>query len=217
MLDGTFLDSTGIVVVTLRDTGSINTWIGLVAFFMYAALTAFMLLNLLIGVLCEVVSSVGAEEKDKADVEFMKRTILQELKACDLNQSGSISPDELMEVVNKKTTRRTLRSLDVDLPYFYEFCVLFQNAAEDISIKKAMQLILDCRSTQPATVASISLANRVAQAFAERVAHEKDAPLAGNKVFSQNPSNQRHDLDQKTVKQKVHGVDEDWLLPGTLS
>jgi len=57
-------------------------------------MSAVLVMNMLIGVLCEVVSSVARSEKDEAAVRLVKESILLQLKKCD-DGDGMISHAEL--------------------------------------------------------------------------------------------------------------------------
>ena len=52
---------------------------------MFVAGSALTVMNMLIGVLCEVVSLTSAQEKEEADVLQMKRHILVMLRAMDVD------------------------------------------------------------------------------------------------------------------------------------
>merc|ERR1712232_1543598 len=55
---------------------------------------AFTVLNMLIGVLCEVVSGVGQNEKRKADIKYLQNNLLDVLEAYDKNDDNTIGPNE---------------------------------------------------------------------------------------------------------------------------
>ena len=65
--------------------GDPKGYIFLGVFFLYVFLSMFTILNMLIGVLCEVVSLTSAQEKEEADVLQMKRHILVMLRAKDVD------------------------------------------------------------------------------------------------------------------------------------
>merc|ERR1712048_166457 len=60
LINGTFMDSIGKVLEALAEEHVIYA----AMFVIFTMLAAFMVINLLIGVLCEVVSAVSAQERD---------------------------------------------------------------------------------------------------------------------------------------------------------
>merc|ERR1719253_712035 len=61
LIQGTFLDSVG----DTADAIGRDSMLAVVMFFLFVLLSAMMVMNMLIGVLCEVVSAVGAAEQDQ--------------------------------------------------------------------------------------------------------------------------------------------------------
>ena len=71
-----------------RRTGLLldsEEYIAFVVFPVFVAGSALTVMNMLIGVLCEVVSLTSAQEKEEADVLQMKRHILVMLRAKDVD------------------------------------------------------------------------------------------------------------------------------------
>merc|ERR1719265_2279105 len=97
-MDGTLMDSPGLVLTSLLFSGKPICWACLVVFLTFILFSAITVMNMLIGVLCEVVSAVGQAEKDDAALALMKESILVHLKRCD-NGDGMITKDELMSVM----------------------------------------------------------------------------------------------------------------------
>merc|ERR1719162_723007 len=73
ILDGTFLDSLGTVVKGLGDEGLFYAFV----FYIFVLLSALTVMNMLIGVLCEVVSAVASTEKEELTVAFVKEKLQQ--------------------------------------------------------------------------------------------------------------------------------------------
>ena len=88
---------------------------------------------MLIGILCEVVTAVGQEEREEAAISLMKKTVLLELKKFDADGSGTISQEELEKVLCSRQTLRVLEKLDIDEVCLRELTgMLFAGAPEDI-------------------------------------------------------------------------------------
>merc|ERR1719329_875172 len=94
-IDGTLLDNCGELLRTLLDLGTGATILSVLIFLAFMMLAAITIMNMLIGVLCEVVSTVSQTEKDEAAIKLLKQTILLELRKFDDNNDGVIGKDEL--------------------------------------------------------------------------------------------------------------------------
>merc|ERR1712048_1204861 len=110
-------------------------------------------MNMLIGVLCEVVTAVGAAEKEEAAIRLMKQTILVELKKFDDDGNAKISRKELENLMQDFETVGVLDNLEIDVHYLLEMQqMFFVDPTAEVSIEKIMEQMLDCRKTQPTTV-----------------------------------------------------------------
>merc|ERR1719160_85468 len=132
-------------------------------------------MNMLIGVLCEVVSQVAQSEKDDAAIILVKNSILKNLKKFD-NGDGMISSQELMHVMKDPQSKAVLRGLNVDRLFLLELqSMLFPRPDSQVSIKGIMELMLMCRGDLPVTVQHIASAQAslisVLNKFEERLQH----------------------------------------------
>jgi len=149
------LDSTGLVFSKIFQVT--DTFIMLVAtsfFLLFILFSAITIMNMLIGVLCEVVSTVARIERDESAISVLKKSILKELRDFDANGNGRIGKDELNMVMHSSTTIRALEALDVDVEVLRELHQALLNDA-DVSIEGIMELLLNYRGTLPCTVKHI--------------------------------------------------------------
>merc|ERR1712110_650393 len=105
LMDGTFMDSTGALTRTIWEhygnSGDVLTAAAsLFVFMFFTIMSALTVLNMLIGVQCEVVSSVAKAEKDDGEVGLMKRTVLVMLKQLDEDGSGAIDQHEIQTLLD---------------------------------------------------------------------------------------------------------------------
>merc|ERR1719172_552868 len=94
-------------------------------FMVFNLLSAVTVMNMLIGVLCEVIAAVGEAEKEAAAVDLVKHTVLVMLKGLDVDGSGQISKDELQQVIDDPEALRVFKDLQVDIGYFIEKMEMF--------------------------------------------------------------------------------------------
>merc|ERR1719362_1563668 len=152
-MDGTFMDSTGSILQVLRDEGTFSTIMALIIFMVFILLSAMTVMNMLIGVLCEVVSNVANAEKDEAAIKLMKESILVELKRFDEDGNGLIDPDELKHVLEDPQALDVLQSLEIDLHSLKEMMnMIYQQGMGEVTIGFIMDLMLMCRGDLPTTV-----------------------------------------------------------------
>merc|ERR1712023_95828 len=93
------MDNTGETLRLLLDLDEPHTILALALFLCFVGVSAITLMNMLIGVLCEVMSSVAQSEKEDCAIRLVKDTILLMLKAFDEDGNGVISRDELRSVM----------------------------------------------------------------------------------------------------------------------
>merc|ERR1712072_648713 len=119
----------------------------------FILLTSLTVLNMLIGVLCEVVSAVGQNERDEADIRLVKHGILKELLQFDANGDGTISQVELEHVMKSRKAIAVLEELEVDRACLDEIHgMLFTVPSDSVSISTVLETCLMYRGSQPPTV-----------------------------------------------------------------
>jgi len=90
LLSGTFLDSPS---VALNEVGATSGWL-VALFLVFIFLSHMMVLNMLIGILCDVVHQVALNEKEEAAVAYLKNTLLEILECHDKDNDRQIHRDE---------------------------------------------------------------------------------------------------------------------------
>ncbi|CAE7256265.1 para, partial [Symbiodinium pilosum] len=120
-LDGTFMDGTKDIFESLRTlderSGYVYPWfrgwavIGV--FTLYLLLTNVTVMNMLIGILCEVVSEVKREDEEGVAIDFMKAHLRSMLTEIDKDGNENISKQELASVVEDEKAQKVLSELQV--------------------------------------------------------------------------------------------------------
>lgn len=150
-MDGTLLDGTGEVLSLLIYQNDFVPMLAAVVFLAFILLSSMTVMNMLIGVLCEVVSAVAASEKDEAAINIMKQVILVQLKKFDADGNNSISESELRQVVQDPESVAILESLQVDVQYLMELQQVLFHHQPEVPIASIMDLMLECRGDLPTT------------------------------------------------------------------
>jgi len=157
MMDGTFMDSTGDLMWHLLDMNYLHA---VIFFMVFVLLSCMTMMNMLIGILCEVVSAVAATEKENAAIKFIKETILVLLKSLDTDGSFTISREELRSVCQDPDALKVLGDLEVDVMYLLDLqAMLYRRPDSTLSVKAIMDLILNLRGDRQATVKDVIDAN----------------------------------------------------------
>eukprot|EP00746_Dinoflagellata_sp_MGD_P023148 gnl/MRDRNA2_/MRDRNA2_154221_c0_seq1.p1 gnl/MRDRNA2_/MRDRNA2_154221_c0~~gnl/MRDRNA2_/MRDRNA2_154221_c0_seq1.p1 ORF type:complete len:409 (-),score=67.24 gnl/MRDRNA2_/MRDRNA2_154221_c0_seq1:339-1433(-) len=110
LLSGTLLDN---ITIVLNDIAG-EKWLLSALFLLFVLISSFTVLNMLIGVLCEVVSAVAQAEKEEMVVRFVKKQLLGVLMEIDEDNTGMISQDEFKEFVNHDKAQLAFQALGVD-------------------------------------------------------------------------------------------------------
>jgi hypothetical protein len=138
LANGTMGDSVGTVMRGIARNAP-----ALTAFLIFVVLSAVTVTNMLIGVLCEVVSHVAEAEKEYAVLSKLKTTLLVMLKRLDEDGSGDISKTELHGILRDDGALQVLDELDINVEYFVESLDMMYESTETCTIPQIMQLLLD--------------------------------------------------------------------------
>eukprot|EP00928_Gymnodinium_smaydae_P042699 TRINITY_DN28712_c0_g1_i1.p1 TRINITY_DN28712_c0_g1~~TRINITY_DN28712_c0_g1_i1.p1 ORF type:complete len:596 (-),score=66.51 TRINITY_DN28712_c0_g1_i1:200-1987(-) len=144
-----------------EDGGGIVPAFGFIVFCVATGLT---LMNMLVGVICEVVTIVSDVEKERMEVEYASRNVEDVFySVMDRNHDGRLSKDEFAMIVGDEKCVAVLGEIGVDIEDVLE-CrdVIYEEAAKTsvkddgrLSFKNFMQALLKLRGHNHATVRDI--------------------------------------------------------------
>ncbi|CAK0803483.1 unnamed protein product [Prorocentrum cordatum] len=112
LIDGVFLDEFGFV---LRAVGA-QSYLTAFVFMCFICLAALTVMNMLIGVVCELVSAVAAREKEERTINMVKEKVSAVMKRVDDDGDGLISKGEFLKMVQEADCVDALTSVGVDVP-----------------------------------------------------------------------------------------------------
>jgi hypothetical protein len=137
-------------------------------FFVYVMLAALTIMNMLIGVLCEVVSAVAATEKEQLSCTWVKSRLQDLIDHLDQDKSGTISKKEFGQLLQYPEACKALKDVGVDaemlvdnLDHFFEDDANLDTTQKDSDeegakpVDELMDMILDMRGSNTATVKDI--------------------------------------------------------------
>jgi len=110
LVSGTFMDN---ITVVANEIGR-DSMICAGLFFFFVGLSALTVMNMLIGVLCEVVSSVAECEKEGMLVAYVTEKFKEIWASMDEDGTGQLSKKEFMTIMSNKEAWLALEEVDVD-------------------------------------------------------------------------------------------------------
>jgi len=130
----------------------------------YITLSAVLIVNMLVGIFCEVISGVATQEKEIMLTERVQENFTYLLNKYDNNKSGSLSWNELADLLEDKTCQLALKKVEVDMETLIEMAedmFLYSSSHgaidDDVEVTYAqfIHLLLDLRNSQTATVKDV--------------------------------------------------------------
>jgi len=163
---GTFLDNLADWADAIRAESTPCLMLATV----FVALASMTVMNMLIGVLCEVISAVALEEKESMMIDKINEKFGQIVERLDKNKSGTISWDEFQEILVMPEALAAFKSVDVDPVGMVDMAedYFIDDNGEPISLtfEHFMEMVLDSRGGQGATLQDImSLRTRFNKKF----------------------------------------------------
>lgn len=127
---------------------------------LFVLLAALTVMNMLVGVLVEVVSVVAAVEKEQLAVEFMREKMMEVLalirkKKIEDVKEVTIDKDDFMAILSMPSAARVLRDVGIDVVALVDLVDYIFNEDEGTSsmnFKDFMELMLQMRGSNIATV-----------------------------------------------------------------
>jgi len=112
LLHGTFLDNVAVVTREIRDYDGMFL---MTCFFLCIFLTSFTVLNMLIGVVCEMVSVVKQAENDRIAKSTLQAQLYDILQVYDADGSGTLKQSEFELFMGNVEVMQVLQLFDVDI------------------------------------------------------------------------------------------------------
>jgi len=147
-------------------------------FVLFVFFSTFTVLNMLIGILCQVVQTVKSVEKEQMDVEWFRSTLHQVIVTeIDANNDGMVSKTEFLLMVEKPKAAEALTAMGLDIVALVDYADILFGEEPDMQLTfgEFIQVLLQSRGTHPATQKDI----RELQKFIKEVLAGGDGSLGG--------------------------------------
>jgi len=121
----------------------------------FVVLASLTVMNMLIGVLCEVISAVAEEERETMITDKVYEKFQHIVKEIDANNDETVSWKEFQSIMDNPAAIAQLESVGVDPLGMIDFAQdAFQADGQErsISFKEFMDIVLDLRGSQMATL-----------------------------------------------------------------
>jgi len=151
---GTFLDALSDFILAVKEQSVpcfILTWV-------YISLASLTVMNMLIGVLCEVISAVAEEEKESMIVDKVNEKFGTIVKELDKNNDGTLCWEEFQQILDYPDALQALESVNVDAEGMVDMAEdFFFDDGEPLAVtfEEFMEMVLDLRGGQQSTVKDI--------------------------------------------------------------
>jgi hypothetical protein len=151
LLHGCFLEELPTVV---NETSELHWSLGVIVV-IFALLASLTVMNLLVGVLCEVVSCVAAIEKETVQVNFVKAKVQETLRDVDCADDANICRLDFERVLAQPVAARALQDVGVDVVGLVDFADFIFSSKNSISFEDFMETVLQLRGSNMSTVKDI--------------------------------------------------------------
>jgi hypothetical protein len=152
IIDGTLmLDYSGPMMTQLMFHSKWHFVFAGILFNSYALISALLILQMLIGVLCDVVAQVNDEQRDSKAIALVRQELANKLRKLN-NGAGKITRYELHQVVVDPRTRIVLDKLRINRIFLLQMEEIIFDLTPSITIRAALDLLLMCRSEKVVNV-----------------------------------------------------------------
>lgn len=133
---GAIFDDLTYCTDSIRESG--NT-VMLVVFILYMLFAGFTVLNMLIGILAEVVQATGDGEEKKAELDLLTESLGSIITKLDVNCDKKISKKEFQQMSKHPDLQDSLKGLNISSEEFDKFGDIVFSLEEDSSAKDAVE------------------------------------------------------------------------------
>jgi hypothetical protein len=152
LLQGVLPDEAAII----EEVGA-DGWVFKVIILLYIVLAGLCVMNMLVGVLCEVVCVVSAVEKESLLVNYVKSTLQHMLTTSGIDADGDykISKDEFQDLLDMPGAAKAIQEVGVDVVGLMDFTDFIFKDGRELSFPDFMDMVLQLRGSNNATVKDV--------------------------------------------------------------
>eukprot|EP00929_Paragymnodinium_shiwhaense_P033304 TRINITY_DN18312_c0_g2_i1.p1 TRINITY_DN18312_c0_g2~~TRINITY_DN18312_c0_g2_i1.p1 ORF type:complete len:785 (-),score=129.14 TRINITY_DN18312_c0_g2_i1:190-2544(-) len=173
LIKGTFIDNVGELIFEMAK----EHIMALFLFYAFVLLSALTVMNMLIGVLCDVISAVASVEHEALTCMYVVDQ-LQEIMhqgGLDTDGDGEISKQEFGQMMENPMAARILSGVGVDVFALVELADYVFEAQEQLTFGDFMEVVLSLRGSNSASVKDIVDLRRSIQITNRKIAEQTHA------------------------------------------
>lgn len=228
LIDACLMDSLGTLVRALEK----DNLLGVLVFWIFVLLSSCTVMNMLIGVVCEVVSSVASTEKEALMVDLVRTHIKPLFDMVDESgdSNGLISKDEFLGILNNERAVELLEDVGVDVLFLVDQSdTIFQEewtsiagasgspaATRELTFEDLMEIIMELRGSNFATVKHIvELRRHLLSALTQthQTLMQIEECVKGANEVADKTNFQRHTSPQLTFLKRVEAPKQSPSIP----
>jgi hypothetical protein len=128
---GTILDDVTACTDAIRESGNRTM---LFAFLLYILINSFTMMNMLVGILVEVVGNTAEGEKERVTEDRVRTTITDMFAKLDRDDSGMVTKEEFQNMKQDKNVKNALKELHIKGKQFEQYAYLLFDEDENTEI-----------------------------------------------------------------------------------
>jgi hypothetical protein len=148
-------DLVGVVDELAEEEKTLNSVLSILFFVIFVFMVTLTLLNMLVGVLCEVIRVVSQVETEKVEICHMKVGLHKLIMQADEDGTGCISLKEFVLFLQNPEAARFLDSVGIDALALVDFAQTYFKKGQTYDFADIIQLLLELRSHNTCTVKDI--------------------------------------------------------------
>mmetsp|Transcript_13133 Transcript_13133/g.41016 ORF Transcript_13133/g.41016 Transcript_13133/m.41016 type:complete len:272 (+) Transcript_13133:153-968(+) len=137
-----------------EELGPENVVYGIV-FMVFIVITSITLMNMMVGVLVDIVNLTALYEREQLDIRFVKEYFVKLAKRIDVNGDDIISKAEFNELMHMPEALRALQGVGVDVVGLVDLASFMFRGMDSMRLPDFMDLVLQLRGSNKATVKDI--------------------------------------------------------------
>jgi len=124
-------------------------------FLVYLLIASLTIMNMLIGILCDVVSNVASSEAEDAFVHEVEHLVTRLMAELDEDGSGTLSKEEFDGIIMNQDMVHVLCGFGVDVVGIVDFASFLFTECDELSFADFLQLVVQFRESKAATVRDV--------------------------------------------------------------
>jgi len=124
-------------------------------FLVFVLLASLTIMNMLVGILVEVVGVVAKTEKEESEAAFLKQQMLKLISSINEDGDDSVSRSEVQAIMEKPGAVRALHRIGVDVINLVDLIDFIFKDREELEFGEFMEVVLQLRGSNAATVKDV--------------------------------------------------------------